>query len=268
MGMADSQLRVAIIGAGIGGLSLGLALQERGIQADVFEQAPELTEIGAAIALSANSIREYTRLGLTRRAGRQLHGPHRADLPALAGRLPYRRNPVQEDGWYEKRFGAPYFGIHRADLQKTLSAAFNPGHLHLGCRLVNLVQEPDAVRPGVRQRPRRAGRHRRRGRRRAVHRAALGHRRRRRRLLRDQRLPRHRADREPALAARPARHPVLDGPRRAPAALRHRRPRRIGELLRRRRDPEASGYTPAPSPRCTRSCRSPPSEAGTRPSPR
>ena len=62
--MAESGLRVAIIGAGIGGLSLGLALQERGIQADVFEQAPELTEIGAAIALSANSIREFTRLGL------------------------------------------------------------------------------------------------------------------------------------------------------------------------------------------------------------
>ena len=54
-GMADSQLRVAIIGAGIGGLSLGLALREHGIQADVFEQAPELTEIGAAIALSANA---------------------------------------------------------------------------------------------------------------------------------------------------------------------------------------------------------------------
>ena len=62
--MAESRRRVAIIGAGMGGLSLGLALQERGIQADVFEQAPELTEIGAAIALSANSIREFARLGL------------------------------------------------------------------------------------------------------------------------------------------------------------------------------------------------------------
>ena len=71
--MAESRSRVAIIGAGIGGLSLGLALQERGIQADVFEQAPELTEIGAAIALSANSIREFTRLGLVDEPGRQLH---------------------------------------------------------------------------------------------------------------------------------------------------------------------------------------------------
>jgi salicylate hydroxylase len=53
--MSDSDLRVAIIGGGIGGLSLGLALRERGLRADVFEQAPELAEIGAAIALSANA---------------------------------------------------------------------------------------------------------------------------------------------------------------------------------------------------------------------
>jgi salicylate hydroxylase len=62
--MSDSDLRVAIIGGGIGGLSLGLALRERGLRADVFEQAPELAEIGAAIALSANALREYARLGL------------------------------------------------------------------------------------------------------------------------------------------------------------------------------------------------------------
>ena len=63
-GMAKSAMRVAVVGGGIGGLSLALALRERGLQADVFEQAPELTEIGAAIALSANAIREFARLGL------------------------------------------------------------------------------------------------------------------------------------------------------------------------------------------------------------
>jgi hypothetical protein len=60
----------------------------------------------------------------------------------------------------------------------------------------------------------------------------VGHRRGRRRLLRHQRLPGHRAHREPALTAGPARHPVLDGPRRAPPALRDRRRRRVGQLLR------------------------------------
>ncbi|MBX9874986.1 MAG: NAD(P)-binding protein, partial [Beijerinckiaceae bacterium] len=55
--------RIAIIGAGIGGLTLALALRQRGIEADVFEQATQLTEIGAAIALSANGTRELERLG-------------------------------------------------------------------------------------------------------------------------------------------------------------------------------------------------------------
>ncbi len=143
--MAESRSRVAIIGAGMGGLSLGLALQERGIQADVFEQAPELTEIGAAIALSANSIREFARLGLADELAANSTVPteliyrHWLDASRIAA------CPVREDNWYEKRFGAPYFGIHRADIQKTLSGAFRGEHLHLGCRLVNIVQERDSV---------------------------------------------------------------------------------------------------------------------------
>jgi salicylate hydroxylase len=143
--MAESRSRVAIIGAGIGGLSLGLALQERGIQADVFEQAPELAEIGAAIALSANSIREFARLGLLDALAADSTIPteliyrHWQDGSRIAA------HPVREDNWYEKRFGGPYFGIHRADIQKTLSGAFGAQHLHLGCRLVNIVQERDAV---------------------------------------------------------------------------------------------------------------------------
>ena len=79
-------LRVAIIGAGMGGLSLALALRERGMAARVFEQASELTEIGAAIALSANAIREFARLGLADDLAEDVHHSDRADLPALAGR--------------------------------------------------------------------------------------------------------------------------------------------------------------------------------------
>src|ERR1700744_3641594 len=56
--------RIAIVGGGIGGLTLAVALRQRGIEADVYEQAPKLTEIGAAIALSAHSSRELRRLGM------------------------------------------------------------------------------------------------------------------------------------------------------------------------------------------------------------
>ena len=59
-----SRPRIAIIGAGIGGLALSIALQRHGVAAEVFEQAHELTEIGAAVALSANGTRELRRFGV------------------------------------------------------------------------------------------------------------------------------------------------------------------------------------------------------------
>jgi salicylate hydroxylase len=61
----DAQrFRIAVIGGGIGGLTLAIALRQRGVAVEVVEQAPELTEIGAAVALSANSTRALRRLGV------------------------------------------------------------------------------------------------------------------------------------------------------------------------------------------------------------
>jgi len=42
---------ILIVGGGIGGLTLAVALRQRGIEADVYEQASELAEVGAAVAL-------------------------------------------------------------------------------------------------------------------------------------------------------------------------------------------------------------------------
>ncbi len=84
-----------------------MALQERGIEAHVFEQAPELTEIGAAIALSANSIREYARLGLTESLAVDSTIPTELIYRHWRSGDRISAHPVAQDGWYEKRFGAP-----------------------------------------------------------------------------------------------------------------------------------------------------------------
>ena len=56
---------VLIIGAGMGGLTAALALQKLGFKVSVYEQAPELAEVGAGLTISPNATRalEYVGLG-------------------------------------------------------------------------------------------------------------------------------------------------------------------------------------------------------------
>ena len=139
-------MKIAIIGAGIGGLTLALALRQHGIQADVFEQAPALTEIGAAVALSANATRELDRLGLM--PGITAVSTEPSELIFRDGRTGERiaAHRVRDAGSYRARFGSPYFGVHRADLQKVLSGAVAGENLHLGHRLASIEEEGAGLR--------------------------------------------------------------------------------------------------------------------------
>lgn len=129
---------IAVIGAGIGGLTLGLALRRRGIGVQIYEQAPELGEVGAAVALAANGTRILQELGL---------GDELAAASIVPSELIYRgwndasrvvAHPVGD--WYTEQFGAPFWGIHRANLQRALAAAWGAENLHLGKTLVALQE--------------------------------------------------------------------------------------------------------------------------------
>jgi salicylate hydroxylase len=133
---AGNPRRIAVIGAGIGGLTLAIALRRHGIAVDIYEQTAELREVGAAVALSANGTRFFEHFGL---AG-QL-APHWFEVAALIfrnGRNGHLvgRHAVGTD--YRERFGASYVGIHRADLQAVLSAAAGLDCIHLSKRLVDI----------------------------------------------------------------------------------------------------------------------------------
>ena len=143
--MTNHSLRVAIVGGGIGGLTLGLALREHGVNAEIYEAAPELAEIGAAVAQSANATKILRRLGLLDQLTAVATAP--TELIYREGRTGRRiaGHPVRNDGWYEAKFGAPYYGVHRADLQRVLGSAFGGQHLHLGCKLANLTEDADEV---------------------------------------------------------------------------------------------------------------------------
>jgi salicylate hydroxylase len=144
--MARNEIRIAIVGGGIGGLTLSIALRRRGLNAQVYEQASELREIGAAVALSANATRELERFGCLDAVAKLACTP--SELIWRDGRDGRRAAdfPVAKAGAYLSRFGAPYFGIHRADLQKVLSAVHGPDGLNLGRRVVGVAETQRAVR--------------------------------------------------------------------------------------------------------------------------
>ena len=133
--------RVAVVGAGIGGLTLGLALRARGVEVDLYERADELREVGAAVALSANGTRELIRLGVGEPLDRVSTQP--TELIYRDGRTGDRIAAHPGGASYRARFGAPYWGIHRVDLQQGLARAFGAEHLHLG-RAVSGVHDRSA----------------------------------------------------------------------------------------------------------------------------
>ena len=126
--------RVVVAGAGIGGLTLGIALARAGVEVDLYEQADELREVGAAVALSANGTRELYRLGVGEALDAVSTQP--TELIYRDGRSGARIAAHPGVDAYRQRFGAPYWGVHRVDLQQTLAGAFTSAageeRLHLG----------------------------------------------------------------------------------------------------------------------------------------
>jgi salicylate hydroxylase len=141
---------VLIAGAGIGGLTAALALGRRGIGVTLIEQAEKLEEAGAGIQLSPNATRVLIALGLAERlnativeplAIRVRSGPSGRDVAAM--RL---------ETAAVARYGAPYWVIHRADLQKALLEAIADEPqitLTLGATVDDFAIDPAGVRASV-----------------------------------------------------------------------------------------------------------------------
>jgi len=137
---------VIIAGAGIGGLTTALALAQRGFEITVLEAADRLEEVGAGLQLSPNAARVLIALGIAERLKPHVVVPeHLVVRNARSGRL-LAQGPLGASS--AQRYGAPYWVIHRSDLQAALCEAVTatPGiTCRLGSKVEEVAAEPDGV---------------------------------------------------------------------------------------------------------------------------
>jgi len=137
---------IVIVGAGIGGLAAAACLLQQGHRVRVFEQAPQLGEVGAGIQMSANAVKVLDHLGLRAAIEPDAVRPlafefRRFDSGELLHRIPLGAQ-------HEQAHGAPYFQIHRADLHRALQVAVQrlaPGCVTLNARATRIEEAPDGV---------------------------------------------------------------------------------------------------------------------------
>jgi len=134
-------VRIAIIGGGIGGLTTAIALRQFGFQPEVYEQAPALLDVGAAIALWPNAMRVVQQLGLNEKVIERAGVINEIHWLDQNGR-PVNRVSIAETDTHNS---APAIALHRADLQNILLQSIPTSSIHLGSSLLEQTQLDNSV---------------------------------------------------------------------------------------------------------------------------
>ncbi|MBJ9951455.1 MULTISPECIES: FAD-dependent urate hydroxylase HpxO [unclassified Acinetobacter] len=130
-------MEITIIGAGMGGLTAGIALKKFGHSVTIYEQTEQIRAVGAAISLWSNGVKCLNYLGLTEQIA-QLGGQmdHLAYFDGLTGdkMTQFSLLPLIEE------VGQRPYPVSRADLQNMLMDEFGRDNIHLGKKMVALKQ--------------------------------------------------------------------------------------------------------------------------------
>jgi salicylate hydroxylase len=131
---------IIIAGAGIGGLTAALSLAKKGFRVIVLEKTERLEEAGAGLQLSPNASRILVDLGLRPRLAPRAVTPEAINIMSARAGGEIARLPLGEAA--SLRAGAPYWVMHRADLQAALQAEVNDHpdiDLRLGCQFEDMT---------------------------------------------------------------------------------------------------------------------------------
>ena len=135
-----SQRSIAVVGAGIGGLTAAITLLRVGLDVQVYEQASQFARVGAGIQMLPNPMKVLRRLGL------EAHLREIAFAPVSHLDRDWDTGDVTNDlPMPEERFGAPYLCLHRAELHGALAGLVPASRVHRDKRLVGLEPRRDGV---------------------------------------------------------------------------------------------------------------------------
>lgn len=138
-------MEIAIIGAGMGGLTTGIALKKFGHQVTIYEQAEQILPVGAAISLWSNGVKCLNYLGLTEQVAKL--GGQMNDLAYIDGlngevMTQFSLAPLIEE------VGQRPYPVSRAELQNMLMDAFGRQDIQLGKRMVSIEDKGQHVEIG------------------------------------------------------------------------------------------------------------------------
>jgi 2-polyprenyl-6-methoxyphenol hydroxylase-like FAD-dependent oxidoreductase len=134
--MIPQETRIAIVGAGIGGLTAAVALRRKGFQVCVAEQAPEFKPIGAGITMQINAMQAFQRIGVAEAVANAGNSLGRLVLRFATGKHIFTSDMER----FRQEFGAPFIGLHRARLHEVLLAASPADTVKMGCRVESISE--------------------------------------------------------------------------------------------------------------------------------
>jgi salicylate hydroxylase len=137
---------VLIAGGGIGGLAAALSLLSRGHEVDVYEQAPELKELGAGVQISPNGTRALHALGVFDTLQKLSCNTEGKEVRLWSTGRTWNLFDLGTEAI--ERYGFPYVTVYRPDLLQVLVDAVRakkPDAIHLGKRAVGVTQRDGRV---------------------------------------------------------------------------------------------------------------------------
>ncbi len=112
-------LPIIVVGGGLGGLTLALALGRNGRRVHILEQAPEISPIGYGIQLGPNVFKAFDRLGISQTVKAAADFPRSLIMPDAESGQTLSHVPLTTERFHQ-RFSDPYIVIHRADIHNIL----------------------------------------------------------------------------------------------------------------------------------------------------